>query len=276
MAAKVVLITGCSSGIGKALSEEFHRRGHRVIATARHLKSLEALRAKGIGVEQLDVTKAVDREQVVRLVLNREGRIDILINNAGYGLMGPVVDIPQEELYEQFQTNVFAPLMLIKQVAEGMRERGSGTIVNIGSVSGVVTTPFAGPYCASKAALHAFSDALRMELDPFGIHVVLVQPGGIISNFGLNSGAAVERMLKSDSWYAPMRQAILSRAQVSQEGATSAVTFAHKLVRILEKEHPPAIVRLGRRSTSLPFIKRVLPTRLLDGILSKRFGLMKV
>ena len=276
MKGKVVFITGCSSGIGKALSEEFHTRGHRVIATARQLKSLESLGAKGIVTEQLDVTNADERERVVGLVLRREGRIDVLVNNAGYGLMGPVIDMPQDELLDQFQTNVFAPLMLIRQVAAGMRERGSGMIVNIGSISGVVTTPFAGPYCASKAALHAFSDALRMELAVFGIDVVTVQPGGIMSNFGRSSDATAERLLKPDSWYAPMRHAILSRTQVSQDGATPAVEFARRLVRVLEKDHAPPIVRLGKRSFTLPLVKRLFPTRMLDGILSKRFGLMQV
>jgi NAD(P)-dependent dehydrogenase (short-subunit alcohol dehydrogenase family) len=273
---KVVFITGCSSGIGRALAQEFHQRGHRVVATARRIETLESLKKQGLGTETLDVT---DRQEVIRVardVLAREGRIDILVNNAGYGQFGPAIDIPHEELVSQFHTNVFAPLNLIRVIAPAMRSQGGGMIVNIGSISGIVTTPFAGAYCASKAALHALTDALRMELAPFGIQVVSVQPGGIKSEFGMNSGRSAQRIMKSDSWYIDLKESILSRAQVSQVGATSCEDFARRLVGLLEGGTPPAIVRIGSRSFSLPFLKSALPSRLLDSIFRKRFGLSTI
>ena len=276
MSNKVVVITGCSSGIGRALSEEFHRRGFRVIATARRIESLEALRNQGIGTESLDVTDRQEASRVMRDILGREGRIDILVNNAGYGLFGPAVDLPHEELVLQFHTNVFAPLNLIRLIAPAMRSQGGGMIINIGSISGVVTTPFAGAYCASKAALHSLTDALRMELAPYGIRVVSVRPGGIVSEFGKNSRQSAERVMKTDSWYDSLKDSILSRAQLSQVGATSSEEIARKLVALVEKGNPPAIVRIGRRSFSLPFLKSTLPATLLDSIFQKRFGLNKL
>jgi short-subunit dehydrogenase len=269
------MITGCSSGIGRALSVEFHRRGYKVIATARRIESVEALRNQGIATETLDVTDRQEANRVVHTILERERRIDILVNNAGFGLFGPTLDLPHEELVSQFQTNVFAPLNLIRLIAPAMRNQGGGIIINIGSISGVVTTPFAGAYCASKAALHSFSDALRMELAPYGIRVVSVQPGGVQSDFGKNSGRSAKRIMKPDSWYDGLKDSILSRAQVSQVGATASEEFARKLVGLVEGGNPPPIVRIGSRSFSLPFLKSVFPAALLDSIFRKKFGLTK-
>lgn len=276
MSNKVVVVTGCSSGIGRALSEEFHRSGYRVIATARRVETLDALKNQDIGTETLNVTDLQETNRVVRAILEREGRIDILVNNAGFGLFGPTLDLPHEELVSQFHTNVFAPLNLIRLVAPAMRKQGGGTIINIGSISGVVTTPFSGAYCASKAALHSFSDALRMELAPYGIRVISVQPGGIQSEFGKNSRRSAERIMKPGSWYESLKDSILSRAQLSQAGAIPSEEFARKLVRIIEGDNPPPVVRIGSRSFSLPFMNSVFPTALLDSIFRKKFGLSKI
>jgi short-subunit dehydrogenase len=270
---RVVLITGCSTGIGRALSEEFHRRGHRVMATARRIESLHDLKAKGMSTFRLDVTDREEARRVVNSILLNEQHIDILVNNAGFGLIGPALDIPEEELVGQFQANVVGPHTMTRLVAPSMRTNGGGMIVNIGSISGLVTTPFAGGYCASKAALHALSDAFRMELEPFGIRVVTVQPGGIASNFGITSGKSVERILKQDSWFAPLRKQIEARAGISQIGALGSGEFASRLIDILESPKPPAIVRLGKRSFTLPFIKWALPTSLYDRAMKKQFGL---
>jgi len=275
-ARKVVLITGCSSGIGRALSEEFHRRGHRVVATARRLESLDDLKAKGITTEQLDVTNLEDASRVVAKVLAAENRIDVLVNNAGYGLFGPMLDITEEELCKQFRTNVVGPLSLTRLVAPPMRKNGSGLIVNIGSISGIVTTPFAGAYCASKAALHSITDALRMELAPYGIVLLTVQAGGIETNFGNASSESARRVLTDQSWFAPLKHSILARAKISQENAMASADFAARLVDIIESPKPPAIVRLGRRSITLPLMKQLLPTRLLDEGMRKRFGLNRL
>lgn len=160
----VVLITDCSSGIGKALCQALHRRGCRVVATARRLEGIDDLKAHTVMTLLLDVTDSAGIQQVIKAVLDQEGRIDLLVNNAGFGQFGPLMDLSPAQLQAQFQTNVLAPLDLVQQVAPVMKQQRSGIIVNIGSISGVVTTPFAGAYCASKAALHSLSEALRMEL----------------------------------------------------------------------------------------------------------------
>lgn len=268
---RVVLITGCSSGIGRALCEEFHARGLRVVATARRVEMLDDLRAKGMAAEALDVTDEGQARELLERIRAREGRLDMLVNNAGYGLFGPLLDLPEAEVRRQFETNVFAPLRLARLAAPAMR--GGGVIVNIGSISGVFTTPFSGAYCASKAALHALSDALRLELAPFGIRVVTVQPGGIESGFGAAAQGQAAGWLRPDSWYAGLQESIRRRAGLSQQGATPAGEFARRLAGLLLRGDPPAVIRLGRQSRMLPLLQRLLPRRALEAVLRKKFGL---
>jgi NAD(P)-dependent dehydrogenase (short-subunit alcohol dehydrogenase family) len=273
MNAEVVLITGCSSGIGRALALEFQKAGCSVVATARVPATIDDLKSRGMMTLELDITDDAQCRSVVDSVLRATNRIDILVNNAGYGIFGPVIDLPEEELSRQLETNLFGPLKMVTHVAPAMRAAGRGLIVNIGSVSGVVTTPFAGGYCASKSALHALSDALRMELAPFGIRVVTVQPGAVESRFGKTGAAHASRLLRSDFWYSPVREAIRARAEISQVGATPAEQFASRIVRRLLQGRPPALIRGGKLSLLLPLMKAVLPSRALDTIFARKFGL---
>jgi short-subunit dehydrogenase len=268
---EVVLITGCGSGIGKALARAFHAQGHVVVATARRLEAMQDLAQAGILLQALDVTQADDVARVLGQLKAEGLSVGCLVNNAGYGAMGPLLDLPASEWQRQFEVNVFAPMALARAVLPGMIQRKRGMIVNISSVSGEMATPFAGAYCASKAALNAASDALRMELRPLGIDVVTVQPGGIQSGFG--DRAAGEVRLAANSPYQAIREGVLSRANESQEGATPAEDFAFDLVHRLDRAPPPAVIRLGQKSTLLPAMKRLLPTALLDLVLSRRFQL---
>jgi NAD(P)-dependent dehydrogenase (short-subunit alcohol dehydrogenase family) len=273
MPSPVVLITGCSSGIGKALCQAFHRQGCRVIATARRLETLDDLQPYAAMTLPLDVTDSAAIPRAIEAVLNQEGRIDLLVNNAGFGQFGPLMDLSLAQLQAQFQTNVLAPLDLVQQVAPVMKQQGSGRIVNIGSISGVVTTPFAGAYCASKAALHSLDEALRMELAPFGIQVITVQPGAIQSNFGLAAEQELAGVLSPASWYAPLEAKIRARAVLSQTQATPADQFAEQLVKAVLGPRPPITLRLGKKSGWLPLLKQVLPARLLEYLLKRQFGL---
>lgn len=268
---EVVLITGCGSGIGKALAQAFHRQGFKVCATARRLPTMDDLARQGIQTCALDVTQADDIARVLAQLKAEGLGVSMLVNNAGYGAMGPLLDIPDAQWQRQFDVNVFAPMALTRAVLPGMIQRRRGTVVNISSVSGVMPTPFAGAYCASKAAFNALSDSLRMELRPLGIDVVTVQPGGIQSSFG--DRAADEVNMAADSPYQAIREGVLARANESQSQATPADVFADELVRQLGSARPPAVIRLGQKSSLMPFMKQVLPTRLLDRILSKRFQL---
>jgi short-subunit dehydrogenase len=273
MGIQTVLITGCSTGIGRALAEEFHARGHVVYATARRVETLAALNAQGLRVAPLDVNDVASIASLMQRLQSDKASVDLLINNAGYGAMGPLAEFPADELQQQFQTNVFSLMAMTQAVVPGMVKRGSGRIVNIGSVSGVLVTPFSGAYCATKAAVHALSDALRMELAPFGIQVITVQPGGIQSQFGATAGQGVAERSARLSLYAPVADAIAARANASQQDATPAADFARQMADAVLKENPAPVVRLGHGSTMMPLLKRWLPLTRLDRILSRRFKL---
>ncbi|MGC1527128.1 MAG: SDR family oxidoreductase [Phormidesmis sp.] len=271
--ASVVLITGCSSGIGNALCWAFQSKGYRVVATARQAAQLQELQAAGMAVMELDVNNQQTVEKVIHSVLATEGKIDVLVNNAGFGQFGPLIDINQDELRQQFQTNTFAPLALVQQVAPSMKAQGSGLIVNIGSISGLVPTPFAGAYCASKAALHSLSEVMRMELAPFNIQVVTVQPGAIASSFGNSAESSLDEVVRPESWYAKLETNIRARAKLSQLAATPPDEFAAELVAQVTKPNPPSVIRLGKKSIWLPWLKRILPNRLMAFVLNRKFGL---
>jgi len=271
---QVVLITGCSSGIGKALAREFARQGHRVLATARSPESLEDLKGEKIRTARLDVTDPASIESVVKGAMNLVGPIDIVVNNAGYALIGPVAELDLDELRTQLETNVVGVVAVTQAVVPQMVERGNGRIVNIGSVSGVTATPFSGAYCASKAAVHLISDAIRMELAPFGIRVITVQPGAVESRFGERAGRGVERF-REGSLYSQVFDSIEARAGASQVGSMPAADFAHLLVGAVTDPSPPAIFRAGKHSVRLPAMAR-LPARIRDRIFSRRFGLDRI
>ncbi len=273
MASPVVLITGCSSGIGSALCWAFQSKGYHVVATARQVEQIKNLQSAGMTTMSLDVNDQRAVKKVVDSVLATKGKIDVLVNNAGFGQFGPLIDINQDKLWQQFQTNTFSPLSIAQQVVPSMKAQGSGLIVNIGSISGFVSTPFAGAYCASKAALHSLSEVMRMELAPFNIHVVTVQPGAIASSFGNSAESSLDEVFSSKSWYANLEPNIRARAKFSQSVATSSDEFAVELVARVIKPNPPSVIRLGKKSLWLPWLKKMLPNRLMEFILSRKFGL---
>jgi short-subunit dehydrogenase len=269
----VVLISGCSSGIGNALAKEFEAHGYHVIATARQPESIEGLKSEAVDILQLDVTKGISIGNCVGYVVQKYGKIDMLVNNAGYALIGPVAELDIDALRRQFETNLFGLAALSKAVIPYMVKAKKGMIVNMSSVSGVLATPFAGAYCASKAALNLFSNSMRMELAPLGIGVVTVQPGAVRSNFGQTAAKDISKYKKS--FYAPIANSIEDRAYSSQKNPTPADVFARILVSKLMKKNPPRVIRIGNESSMLPFLAR-LPLTVTDRILKKRFGLNKL
>ncbi len=188
-----VLITGCSSGFGKLAALTFARQGHTVFASMRNLDKAGPLRdaatAEGlkIAVVQLDVDNAASIVRAVAEVAAEAGAIDILVNNAGFEIRGPVEEISDAEARRQFDTNVFGLLGVVRAVLPAMRERGSGVVVNLSSIGGLVTAPYAGIYTASKHAVEALSEALHYEVKPFGVRIAVVEPGGFATEFGTNA-----------------------------------------------------------------------------------------
>ena len=267
----VTLITGCSSGIGAALAEEFHELGHRVYATARQPQSLAPLAARGIRTLVLDVTDPESIARAVAVMSQEAGRLDLLVNNAGYALFGAVMDLSRAELQRQIDTNVIAPVQVARAFLPLMLPQRRSRIVNVGSVSGILTTPFAGAYCASKAALHALSDAMRMELAPFGVHVVMIQPGAVTSSLGVTGTRHVA--LPADSIYAPLSKYVRGRAVASQKSAMPTREVARQVANAVLLENAPAVVRRGPQSFRFPFLKRWLPVSMLDRKLRRMFGL---
>ncbi|MGC4119912.1 MAG: SDR family NAD(P)-dependent oxidoreductase [Myxococcales bacterium] len=267
------VVTGASSGIGKALAEALAAAGYRVLGTSRKppappVGSSSAPQA--FEWAALDLTLADSVEALARSLADRNERISLLVNNAGYAAMGPLAALGRNELERQFQANLIGPLSLTAALLPRM-SRGS-VVVDIGSVSGEVTTPFAGAYCASKAALHAADDALRMELEPLGVHVVSVRAGGVRSSFGQQ---ALERAFKppAGSPFAPFAKGIEARAMESQKDAMAPELLAALLLRALERKVPPRVFRVGPRSWSLPLLERLLPGKVLDRVLQKKYGL---
>ena len=263
-----VLITGCSSGIGRALADAFKSAGFNVWASARRPEDVTALAAAGFNAVELDVNDSAALQRLAEQL----GELDVLINNAGYGAMGPLLDGGTEAMQRQFETNVFSIVGVTQALFPALRKR-KGLVVNIGSVSGVLVTPFAGAYCASKAAVHALSDALRMELAPFGIRVMEVQPGAIESSFAKNAGHEAEQLINEQSPWFPLREGIRARAKASQDKPTPASEFAAELLKAVRQSKPLRLVRIGNGSRALPLLAVLLPKGLLESTLMKRFGL---
>ena len=201
MPTRTVLITGCSSGIGRETARAFHREEWRVYATARNAEDVEELAELGCDTYELDVTKETHCRRVVNQMIEDEGRVDCLVNNAGYGQLGPLEDVPTDRVEAQFDVNVFGPHRLIRAVLPHMRDRENGTIVNVSSVIGRISLPGTGVYAGSKFALEAMSDALRPEVAEFGIDVVLVEPGPVETAFSDRIDEEVDDIERTEDAY---------------------------------------------------------------------------
>ena len=182
---KVVLITGASSGIGFDAAQTLARQGHKVYAAARRVELMEPLKREGVKVLRMDVTERQSMEEGVKAVLDMEGRIDVLVNNAGYGYFGAVENVTMEEARRQVEVNVFGLAALCKLVLPVMRNQGGGRIINTSSIAGKMVLPFGAWYHVTKYSVEALSDALRMEMKPFGVDVVMIEPGGIKTDWGI-------------------------------------------------------------------------------------------
>src|SRR5947209_4854109 len=208
MPSKFVLITGCSTGIGHDLAQRLTRANYTVVATARHPERLSDLH---VPLQlPLDVTDPTSIANATEEVVRRFGRIDILVNNAGYAVRGAVEDIPVEQVQQMFDVNVYGVMRMIRAVVPHMRQQKSGCVITIGSLAGKLVLPVNGTYSATKFALEALSDAMRVELAPFGIHVVLIEPGNIRTNFMATAQANSQDILSHpDSPYQALYQQYL-------------------------------------------------------------------
>ncbi|KAF8089338.1 hypothetical protein N665_0509s0007 [Sinapis alba] len=268
----VVLMTGCSQGgIGNALAREFSAKGCRVVATSRSQSTMADLeKDPKFLVQELDVQSEQSVSKVLSEVIDKFGRIDILVNNAGVQCIGPLAEIPIQTMENTFNTNVFGSMRMTQAVVPHMASKKKGKIVNIGSISTMAPGPWAGVYTASKSALHALTDTLRLELRPFGIDVINIVPGGIQSNIA-ESGISSFNQLPELKLYKPFQEAIRERAFLSQNvKPIPAETFAKEVVSVVLKEHPPAWYSTGRLST-IAAIMHHMPIFVKDFLLAKSF-----
>ena len=199
-APETVCITGSSSGIGRATARAFLDEGWDVYATSRSPEDVADLRERGCETIELDVTDEGRVDAAIDRIVGESGRIDCLVNCAGYGQFGPLEDVPPEDLHHQFDVNVYGPHRLARAALPHMREAGDGTIVNVSSAAGRLAFPGGGAYCGSKFALEAMSDALRAEVAEFGVDVVLVEPGPVATNFTDRADDEVETLPRTAAY----------------------------------------------------------------------------
>lgn len=232
---KVVLITGASSGIGRATAELLLQKGYIVYGLARNSEALQKI--KGLRLIPGDMKDEKSLESAVKKICDEQGRIDILINNAGYGLLGAVEDIPIEQARRQFEVNVFGLARLTQLVLPSMREAGSGLIINMSSVGGRVYFPLGAWYHASKHAIEGFSDSLRLELQEYNIKLVVIEPGLIATNFYKLAEEPLTRY-SSNGAYSGVAKAISHNLSQSYRTMSPPSVVAHKVATIIESKHP--------------------------------------
>lgn len=269
---RVALVTGASSGIGAATARRLARAGLTVYGAARRLDRLAELAADGVRAVELDVTSDDSMTAAVDHVLSEAGRIDVLVNNAGYGSYGAIEDVPMAEARRQIEVNLFGLARMIQLVVPGMRGRGGGTIVNITSIGGKITTPLGGWYHASKFAVEGLSDALRTELAPFGIDVVVIEPGGIATEWG-DIAMESAKAASGDGAYA-QRVAAASAAMegpIAQRGSDPDVV-ARTIERAVTAGRPRTRYAVGFMAKPSLIARRVLPDRAMDWIQTRMLG----
>ncbi len=279
----VVLITGCSSGIGRATALHLVKAGHTVYATARKVEALTDLKAAGCRVLPLDVCDEQSMVAAVAAIEGEAGTVEVLVNNAGYSRSGAVESVPVADVRRQFETNVFGLLRLTQLCLPGMRRRGAGRVINVGSMGGTLTFPGGGVYHASKYALEALSDALRFEVKGFGVKVVLIQPGLIKTGFAEAVGSHMQAApgdtkgdIKGDP-YAAFNAAVLKSIQEVYEVGPLAKLggtpeqVAQVIARAIDAPAPKARYTVTWSATMLMSLRQALPDGVWDMFLSGNF-----
>jgi NAD(P)-dependent dehydrogenase (short-subunit alcohol dehydrogenase family) len=277
-ASKVVLITGCSTGIGRATAERLAGKGWKVYATARKIADIEDLKAKGCETLALDVTDEGSMEAAVEAVVAAEGAIGALVNNAGYTQSGAIETLPMESIHRQFETNVFGLIRMCQLALPSMRARGSGRIVNISSMGGKIVFPGGGIYHATKFAVEALSDALRFEVAGFGVKVVIIEPGLITTEFGATGSQSVsEADAHSDGPYGDFNRTVAAAtASAYEEGPMRRLggppeAVAKKIEKAITASNPKPRYKVTPSAGLLIANRKLLGDRLWDRMMKGQF-----
>jgi len=273
MTSKVALVTGASSGIGEATALELREAGYTVYGAARRVQRMQHLTEQGIRLLAMDVTDDTSMREGVEKIIADDGRLDVLVNNAGYGSYGAIEDVPLQEAREQFEVNVFGAARLTQLVLPHMRAQRSGTIVNITSVGGRMCTSLGGWYHATKFALEALSDCLRMELKPFGIDVVVIEPGGVKSEWG-GIAAQKARAVSGTGPYAPQADAVADSlsSEANERRMSSPDLIAKTIVKSVRARRPKTRYAVGFGAKPMIFLHDALPNRTFDTLIRRATG----
>ncbi|WP_020063129.1 oxidoreductase [Bacillus sp. 123MFChir2] len=278
MTEKIAIITGSSSGFGLLTSLEFAKKGYLIIATMRNIKKQTKLLEKAaslhlernIIIHQLDVTSQKSIENFTSFI-NNLGRVDILINNAGYASGGFVEEIPIEEYRNQFETNVFGAIAVTQAVLPVMRKQKYGKIINVSSISGKMGFPGLSPYVASKYAIEGWSESLRLEVKPFGIDVSLIEPGSYNTNIWEIGQKLAESTSESESPYKEYMKKIEQHIHNGSESFGDPQDVAEKIVSIAESQHPTLRYPVGKGVKLMILLKNVLPWKWWEFLVLRRF-----
>jgi NADP-dependent 3-hydroxy acid dehydrogenase YdfG len=272
---KAVLITGCSSGIGHATAGHLAERGWTVYASARRPETLADLERRGCRTLALDVNDEASMQAAVNTVADAEGAVGVLVNNAGYSQSGAVETVPIDQARKQFETNVFGLMRLSQLVLPGMRSQRWGKIVNISSMGGRLTFPGGGLYHATKYAVEAISDALRFELRGFGVDVIVIEPGLIITNFGEVASSSVQDAGDSGA-YGDFNRKVAELTEGAYKGPMAKLgagpeAVAKAIERALTARRPKARYPVTASARLMMGQRRLMPDRLWDRVMRTQF-----
>lgn len=274
---KVALVTGASSGIGRATAIALQSNGYITYATARRPETLTGLQAQGLHTLQLDVTDEASMNKAIHTVEAKHGSVDILINNAGYGEMGPIEEVSMERVQRQFETNVFGLIRMTQLVLPAMRRKGWGRIVNVSSMGGEFTTPLGGMYHATKYAVESISDALRFEVESFGVDVIIVQPGAVRTPLVEATIHSIETSPSSP--YAAQVEGLRRMSEASvQQGSTilEPEDVASVIVEAIAADQPLTRYKVGALAEQMVATRRTLSDRDWDAMFRQQFGLSEL
>ena len=267
---KVILITGASSGIGYDAALILASQGHKVYGAARRVELMDGLRDKGVIPIKMDVTDEQSMADGIKTIIDADGRIDVLVNNAGYGYMGAIENVTIAEAKRQLEVNVFGLARLTQLVRPYMRAQKSGRIINTSSVAGKAVIPFGGWYNVSKYSVEALSDALRIEVKPFGIKVILIEPGGIKTDWGIIAADNLSASSKDTAYEdAGLRMSRLLKYGYTSRLLSNPIRVARAITRAVNSRCPKVRYRLGAGSGLIVFFHTFLPARWWDGIMRK-------
>jgi short-subunit dehydrogenase len=268
---KVILITGASSGFGKESAKKLLMNGHRVYATARRLELMKDLEELGAHVHHLDVTDGREADKVVKLIIEEQGRIDVLFNNAGYGSFGTIENIPLEEIKRQYDVNVFGVARLTQAVLPHMRREKKGLIINAASVVGHISTPVLGWYASTKHALRAMSEALRMEVAACGIDVVIIEPGAVKTGF---EEVALDELNRREypKDYKRIVDNFTTMIRRTYQSCPDAESTVDAVVKAIESRKPKLRYRTTLDAKVLPRLKCLLGDRLFAAAVRSRLS----